>query len=70
VTGISTGALMAPFAFLGPAYDARLKQAYTTISDDDIFQAFGPVSILLSLANLKELPSLADSRPLAQMVRR
>ena len=68
VTGISTGALMAPFAFLGPAYDARLKQAYTTISDKDIFQAFGPVSILLSLANLKELPSLADSRPLAQMV--
>ena len=68
VTGISTGALMAPFAFLGPSYDARLKQAYTTISDTDIFTAHGPVSILLSLANLKELPSLADSRPLAQLV--
>jgi hypothetical protein len=27
VTGISTGALMAPFAFLGPAYDQRLKEA-------------------------------------------
>jgi predicted acylesterase/phospholipase RssA len=26
------------------------------------------VSILLSLANLKELPSLADTRPLAQLV--
>ncbi|MBV9672769.1 MAG: alpha/beta hydrolase, partial [Verrucomicrobia bacterium] len=25
VTGISTGALMAPFAFLGSAYDQRLK---------------------------------------------
>jgi hypothetical protein len=70
VTGISTGALMAPYAFLGPAYDARLKQAYTTISDKDIFQAHGPVSILLSLANLKELPSLADSRPLAELVSR
>ena len=68
VTGISTGALMAPFVFLGPSYDARLKQAYTTISDKDIFTAHGPVSILLSLANLKELPSLADSRPLAQLV--
>ena len=25
VTGISTGALIAPFAFLGPAYAARLR---------------------------------------------
>ena len=32
VTGISTGALIAPFAFLGPEYDAKLKEAYTTIS--------------------------------------
>jgi predicted acylesterase/phospholipase RssA len=29
VTGISTGALMAPFAFLGSAYDQRLKALYT-----------------------------------------
>jgi predicted acylesterase/phospholipase RssA len=70
VTGISTGALMAPFVFLGPAYDARLKQAYTTMSDQDIFQAHGPVTILLSLVNLKTLPSLADSLPLAQLVAR
>jgi len=68
VTGISTGALMAPFAFLGPSYDARLKEAYTTISDKDIYQAYGPVTILLSLANLKALPSLADTRPLVQLV--
>ena len=68
VTGISTGALMAPFAFLGPAYDARLKEAYTTISDKDIYQAHGPVAILLGLVNLKALPSLADSRPLAHLV--
>ena len=70
VTGISTGALMAPFAFLGPAYDARLKQAYTTISDQDIFQAHGPVTILLSLVNLKKLPSMADTQPLARLVAR
>ena len=36
VTGISTGALIAPFAFLGPAYDAQLKEAYTTISTKDV----------------------------------
>ena len=59
---------MAPFAFLGPAYDARLKEAYTTISDKDIYQAHGPVAILLGLVNLKALPSLADSRPLAHLV--
>jgi hypothetical protein len=31
VTGISTGALTAPFAFLGPAYDAQLKAVYTEL---------------------------------------
>lgn len=29
VTGVSTGALIAPFAFLGPEWDARLRDAYT-----------------------------------------
>ncbi len=32
VTGVSTGALIAPFAFLGPKYDAALKDFYTNIS--------------------------------------
>ncbi|MDQ0464005.1 hypothetical protein QO010_001776 [Caulobacter ginsengisoli] len=29
VTGVSTGALIAPFAFLGPEWDDRLRDAYT-----------------------------------------
>jgi hypothetical protein len=29
VSGVSTGALIAPFAFLGPDYDDRLRQVYT-----------------------------------------
>ena len=29
VSGVSTGALMAPFAFLGPAYDSVIKEIYT-----------------------------------------
>ena len=29
VSGVSTGALIAPFAFLGPAYDDTLKEMYT-----------------------------------------
>jgi predicted acylesterase/phospholipase RssA len=38
VTGVSTGALMAPFAFAGPKYDAALKDAYTKITSADIFE--------------------------------
>jgi len=38
VTGISTGALSAPFAFLGPAYDAQLKEIYTTYSTGDLIK--------------------------------
>src|SRR5580704_2308146 len=30
VSGVSTGALIAPFAFLGPAYDATLREIYTS----------------------------------------
>ena len=37
VTGVSTGALIAPFAFLGPAYDDKLREVYTTISQKDVF---------------------------------
>ena len=29
VTGVSTGALIAPFAFLGPEWDDKLRDAYT-----------------------------------------
>jgi predicted acylesterase/phospholipase RssA len=38
VTGISTGALIAPFAFLGPRYDGVLKTVYTGLSERDIFR--------------------------------
>jgi predicted patatin/cPLA2 family phospholipase len=41
VTGISTGALIAPFAFLGSGYDKPLSEAFTTVSDDDIFKWAG-----------------------------
>jgi predicted acylesterase/phospholipase RssA len=36
VTGISTGALIAPFAFLGPEYDDVIKEVYTTVSTEQI----------------------------------
>jgi predicted acylesterase/phospholipase RssA len=41
VTGVSTGALMATFAFLGPAYDAKLRQVYTSLDDKDVYKNRG-----------------------------
>jgi predicted acylesterase/phospholipase RssA len=70
VTGISTGSLMAPFAFLGPAYDHVLKEAYTTVSDKDIYKAHKPLAILLSLANIRPLPALTENKPMEQLVAR
>lgn len=39
VTGISTGALIAPFAFLGPRYDDVLRELFTGIGPSDIFES-------------------------------
>ncbi len=57
VTGISTGALIAPFAFLGPQYDKEIREFYTTVTQRDIYK-LRPVRGLFSIA-------LADNTPLA-----
>ncbi len=62
VTGISTGALIAPFAFLGPAYDGQLKDFYTTLEARDLYK-MKPVRGLFGEA-------LADNAPLAREVDR
>jgi predicted acylesterase/phospholipase RssA len=36
VTGVSTGALTAPFAFLGSAYDPQLRAVYTSLAPSDV----------------------------------
>jgi hypothetical protein len=61
VTGISTGALIAPFAFLGPEYDPLLKGCYTTVSTRDILK-------MKSLLTLLWREALADTQPLAKLV--
>lgn len=38
VTGVSTGALSAPFVFLGPQYDRQLKEIYTRYGTEQLFQ--------------------------------
>ncbi len=45
-TGVSTGALTAPFAFLGPDYDARLRAVYTQTSAQNVLTARGLLAVL------------------------
>jgi len=59
VTGVSTGALMAPFAFLGSKYDAKLKEIYTKYSTKDI------VRIRLPFIN-----SFTSTLPLERLIER
>ena len=63
VTGVSTGALIAPFAFLGPKYDAALKSVYTEIGTKDIVRNNGA---LLALSK----GSLGDTAPLQAVIAR
>ena len=57
VTGISTGALLAPFAFLGAEYDHVLTEVFTTTSPQDILSRR---SILAAIQN----DGMADNQPL------
>jgi predicted patatin/cPLA2 family phospholipase len=61
VTGISTGALIAPFAFLGSEYDELLKRSYTTTRDSDLFTRRWLTSLVYA-------DSLADSTPLRNRI--
>ena len=55
VTGVSTGALMAPFVFAGSRYDDALKAAYTQISAADIFEVGGTGESFVDSWPLKDL---------------
>ena len=63
VTGVSTGSLIAPFAFLGSAYDDQLKAAYTEISPDKVFEPRFPLAIPFS-------SSAATTAPLERLIAR
>ncbi|ACL60647.1 patatin-like phospholipase family protein [Methylobacterium nodulans] len=47
VSGVSTGALIAPFAFLGPAYDATLREIYTSGIASTLVQSPSPINLLI-----------------------
>jgi predicted acylesterase/phospholipase RssA len=59
VTGVSTGALMAPYAFLGAEFDPALKHFYTTTDSRRVF-------LVRSLRHILSGESLADTGPLAE----
>jgi Patatin-like phospholipase len=61
VTGVSTGALIAPFAFLGPRYDQKLKAVYTGVTQADILEERGITAAIWEDA-------MADNRPLGRLL--
>ena len=56
VTGVSVGALMAPFAFLGPRYDEQLKSLFSDLSADDILVARGTLAAIFEESTLDSSP--------------
>jgi predicted acylesterase/phospholipase RssA len=61
VTGVSTGALVATLAFVGPDRDPELKRFYTRVTERDVFARRPQLSAFVSDA-------LADSRPLERLI--
>jgi predicted acylesterase/phospholipase RssA len=55
VTGVSVGALMAPYVFLGSRFDDRLAEDTTSISSADIFEAGGSKEALFDTWPLRKL---------------
>lgn len=60
VTGVSAGALVAPYAFLGPAWDAQLLEAFTGAGGDNLLQSRG-LGVMFG-------SSLYSGRPLQQLI--
>jgi hypothetical protein len=61
VSGISTGALIAPFAFLGPEYDHVIKTLYTTTDTDKLLDTLG-------LFKIRRKAALTDTAPLRAII--
>ncbi len=61
VTGVSTGALIAPFAFVGPRYDRVLRETYTDVTDKDIYKKRPFTAALFN-------DGMADTTPLAHLI--
>ena len=73
VTGISVGALIAPFAFLGPAYDGELRMVFTELDTTDVaelqlFRAlFGALAIARTDPLRQQIERFVDEAFLADI---
>jgi predicted acylesterase/phospholipase RssA len=56
VTGVSTGAILAPFAFLGSDYDHLIKKFYTTLSTDDLLAPRSKMAAITKDAAMDSTP--------------
>ena len=63
VTGVSAGALIAPFAFLGSGYDSVVRTVSSRIERRDILHRRGLLALLTS-------DGMADDRPLAAIIKK
>jgi predicted acylesterase/phospholipase RssA len=63
VTGVSTGGLIAPFAFLGEDFDDRLTEFYTETDPEDIMRVRSLAAAIFS-------DSLADNAPLWKIIKK
>ena len=63
VTGVSTGALTAPFAYLGRDYDPQLRAVYTGLKPNQVME---PRGLLAALYN----DAMTDNAPLFQTISR
>ena len=61
ITGVSTGALVATMAFLGPERDPYLKRFYTKVTDKDVYARKSDIAALFS-------DSFRESKPLAKLI--
>jgi predicted acylesterase/phospholipase RssA len=70
VTGVSAGALVAPYAFLGPSWDAQLLDAFTGIAGDNLLQSRALGMIFgSSIYSGKPLRQLIDAYVTDEMIR-
>ena len=61
VTGVSAGAIIAPFAFLGPKYDAQLREVWTKYETKDL-------AVFRGVSSLFNADSLVDTTKLAELI--
>lgn len=62
VTGISSGALIAAFAYLGPKYDPQLTRLFTTLEAEDLFSGRRVVR------NIRQYRALQSAEPIKDMI--